>query len=267
VRKNLIIIILALFLVSTCKSKATQHYDKGLAYFSSGDISAAIREYKAGLKCAPKDVKLLYALGFSLLSMNRVEEAIIHFGKCVKFDDSYFGGYKGMGLAFSILAQNANSEALREKSEEYYQKAIQRARKNSAIYSNMGDLYRQWGKFEEAKKTYMKGYEINPKYGDLKNGLVALYLDQHKLEKALEEGMVAIKKPYQQEMLKAQLHLLLAKIHFERAMEFQEKGNKNEIGKTLKSAEKFIRSGSRMVKNPTDFIQLTAEIEQFRKAL
>lgn len=82
----------------------------GDVYFSDGDFTLAIKEYKRGLKCCGGDVNLYNSLGVTLAMMNRTREADEAFRRGLKIEQNNFMALYNIGL--SNQSQGKKDEAV-----------------------------------------------------------------------------------------------------------------------------------------------------------
>ena len=114
----LLILLFCLPFIS-CKSEATKFYETGQKNYQTGKLREAKKNYQDALKIEPKNVKALYALGWVHLSFGELNDALIYFSKCIKYDDKFYGGYKGLGGVYAQIGDF-------EKSKENYQIALKK---------------------------------------------------------------------------------------------------------------------------------------------
>lgn len=236
--------IAVLVAVGACKSGPNDHYEKGLKLFNSGDTAGALKEYKLGLKMSPDSSQLLYAAGWASLSLGNTQEALVNFARCIKVDEKFYGGYKGMA---QIFAGQSNFD----KALEYYQKAIERDPKNAATHENLGDLYRKFEKYDDAEKSYQKAMELMPGYADPRIGLVELALARKDFDRAIAQALDIDKLKFRQENLRWQLHALLIEAYLDRGK-----------ASDLNDARKWIAQGLQESKNHPTFSQLQTRLDQ-----
>ena len=61
--------------MSVVKKTVEDYMEKGKFYFLSGKYDSAIKEFREALKIEPRNTELLYSLGISYESSNRLDEA------------------------------------------------------------------------------------------------------------------------------------------------------------------------------------------------
>jgi len=255
------IISLLFFFQIGCSSKGERIYKKGLQFIYQGEVRLALTTFEKGLTEQPKNVKLLYGAGWAQMINGNSKRALTYFGRCIKFQDSYFGGYKGLGL---ILMQMGDFI----KAEEYLKEALKRDGKNAALYANLGDIYRMQGKIKEAQDSYQKGITLSPKYADVGNGMIALYLDLKQVDEALSFSKKNFEKPYQQKLLKIRGYFLQGESYFSRAKIKTKKGDlkgaKEDLILSQQSLDKG-KKGALPLRTPSYYALLEREIKEFGK--
>ena len=246
---------------SGCRSKAEKYFEKGQNLFFKGETKQALLVYEKGLAIDNQNVKLLYGAGWAHLVLGNPKRALTFFGRCIKLEDSYYGGYKGMANLFARLGN------FRE-AEDYFQKALERSPKNSSIYSNLGDVYLFQKKYEDAKNTYEQGLSYSPKYGDLGNGIVSLYLETQKFDEAISYSRDNLKKPFQQKLSQLRAYYLQGKSYLERARFHQGKGDSKRFQEDLDLAKNSLKQGKNQtppLEFPLYFIELEKEIKSLEQ--
>ncbi len=71
----------------------------GDIFFAEGNLAAAVREYRRGLKCDPNDVNLHNSLGVALAMMNRLALARLSFEQALALAPTNFMALYNLGLA------------------------------------------------------------------------------------------------------------------------------------------------------------------------
>src|SRR5215211_7138256 len=68
---------------------------------------------------------------------------------------------------------------------EYINKAIGLDSKTAAYRCNLGVAYRDWGRIEDAMKSYREAIRVDPNLAEAHNNLGVLHKEQGKLEEAI----------------------------------------------------------------------------------
>ncbi|MGW8193844.1 MAG: tetratricopeptide repeat protein [Desulforhopalus sp.] len=110
----------------------------GDIYFSEGDLTKAVKEYRRGLKSDSRNVNLHNSLGVALAMMNKLSPAMKSFENGLRVDPDNFMALYNLGLAEQ--ARDRNGEAL-----VYFQKALKNHGTLGAQKENVHELKLQIG--------------------------------------------------------------------------------------------------------------------------
>jgi tetratricopeptide (TPR) repeat protein len=164
---------------------------------SQRQFDNAIAQYRAALKLNPKHLDSMFRLGAVYVQTKRFDEAIATWQRYLKLTNDSPQGYNNLALAYDA-AGKPNEAA------QAYQAAIARdpnhqasrvnyglmlARQNqleaaiaqlsvvlppAAVHYNLGSVFEQQGRTEEAKAYYRKALELDPKLRDARARLSVL---------------------------------------------------------------------------------------------
>ncbi len=120
-------------------------------FFDEGDYRQAVKDYQVGLSLQPDDINLMNSLGVALTEMNRLKPATNCFLKVLQQEEHNLMALVNLGFAKRMLGQDI--EAL-----DYFEKAYGVAVESNAdvspdVLMQLGKLYCQEGRFEEAVKV------------------------------------------------------------------------------------------------------------------
>ncbi len=178
-------IILALF---SCGGKdlkkkklAEAHYKMGLSFFSEGDPTAALKEFMGAYENAPDDYEINHMLGIAYLKKKDYVNAEKHLLKATTLKDNASKAYNSLGVVY--LESHRYIDAI-----EQFKKAVDNILYDTPEYSyaNMGWAYYKKGEFIEAKKAYEKSIEVEPRFGLAYFNLGLLYFDLEKYDEAVK---------------------------------------------------------------------------------
>jgi tetratricopeptide (TPR) repeat protein len=172
-------------------------YEKGMAYYRSGEIGKAILELK---KAAERDstMEVCTNLGAMLYNEEKVKDALTLFCKAVEVDPSLIVGHRN--LAFAYAQRGVLNRAIREyeaairldpkeaescynlaliyhrreeldRSIAYNEMAVARDPHFVEAYVNLGFDYVEQGMVDRAGITFEKAMEIDPKCAGATYGL------------------------------------------------------------------------------------------------
>src|SRR5262249_2320843 len=141
------------------------------------------------LEWDPRDAEGWYYLGRTKYSENRFEEAIAAYQKCLGLRPDHVLATNGLGLSYAGL--NKNFEAI-----SWLQKAISledgAPQKTPQPYIDLGDLFDQQARFEDALLVLQQATALDPKNIRAREKLGKAYLDLNRLPDSQHELEIAI---------------------------------------------------------------------------
>ncbi len=184
----------------------------GNIYKENNDFINAEKYYKQAISINPNYPDIYYNLGNLYKNMNRGEEAKKCYEKVISLNNNHFQAYNSLGsqyqekkeyqetLAYYIKSLKINPNQLEicnnilalskeldiENIEEYYKLSLSINPKQSKVLINLGKLYNDEDKLDEAEKYYKKAININPNRIEAYNNLGTIYKDREEFEKAEE---------------------------------------------------------------------------------
>ncbi len=183
-------------------------YEKGMAYYRSGEIGKAILELK---KAAEQDstMEVCTNLGAMLYNEEKAKDAITLFCKAVEVDPSSVVGHRS--LAFAYAEKGVLNRAIREyeaairldpqdaescfnlalvyhrreeldRSIAYNEMAVARDPRFVEAYVNLGFDYVEQGMVDRARTSFEKAVEINPQCANAIYGVALTYEEKGQRE-------------------------------------------------------------------------------------
>lgn len=177
-----------------------------LDYVLLEDYASADKWLTLALDWDPRDADAWYYLGRTKYSENRFQEAIAAYQKCLELRPSYVLAANGLGLSYAGL--NRNTEAI-----SWIQKAIfwqdSAPQKTAEPYIDLGDLFNQQARFEEALPNLRKAVAIDPANIRAHEKLAKSYMGINRLPEAQHELATAISLDPNQ----SSFHYLLGQVY------------------------------------------------------
>ena len=127
------------------------------------------------------------SIGSALLSLNRVDEAMIYFGKAIAVNPKAVIALNNYGVCLAMKGDYINAGL-------YYSRAIAINPKYTDAYANLGWTQNQRGYPDEAKKLLAKILELDPDNGNAHSILGAILAGQGKTEEAIRHFQIAVEK-------------------------------------------------------------------------
>ena len=178
------IILLSLFLCVTVVRPfvARTYWYYGNREVENKNLNEAIKVYKEALKWDPYLGHIYYTIGNILIN----EEFYITAQEYLEKAEKYFD-YTNLprALAFVYLQKGMFDEAvIKLKQAISYQK---NKKSMVPLYGELGNTYLHLNRYKTAEIAYKNALKINPNYVNAHHGLAVVYLQQNRLEEALEE--------------------------------------------------------------------------------
>jgi tetratricopeptide (TPR) repeat protein len=145
----------------------------------NGKDDEAIGYYTKSLQINPYQEIVYNQLGSAYYQKRKIKKAIECFQEALRLKPDY-----------AIVQDNlktvkiAQSEI--ESSIAKVKLLLETQQRNPELYTELGDIYRQLGKYDEAIIQYKKAVSIEPKFMKAMYGLVLLYSDRQEYIKTLD---------------------------------------------------------------------------------
>jgi tetratricopeptide (TPR) repeat protein len=179
------------------KLTAETHFAAGQLADVQGSFDRAIVQYQAALKLRPNFPEALFRLGIDYMHLKQNPQAIATWKQYIKATNESANGYSNLGLAQQLAGDTAGAE-------ESYRKGIERDPKNqhcrvnygvmlamqnrtseatlqfqavltpAEVHYNLGSVYEQQGKLDEARAEYSEALKLDPKMRDAESRLASL---------------------------------------------------------------------------------------------
>ena len=147
-------------------------------YYQSDQTEEAIATYRHITDQASDDVDSFYSLGVLLLNENRYVEAVDVLNQLTEIDENHLEGHINLAVA------QVNTDDL-QGAEQSYKQAIAIAPDAANPRYNLGNLYWQQERYEEALAAYAKSVELDPSDNDALYNLAITHIALNDAESAL----------------------------------------------------------------------------------
>lgn len=175
-----------------CPTGAPGRYLKALAFERSGNIEAAIQEYRETLALDPEFYPASGNLGLLHQQKGASEEAAVELSQGLKAGDPRYHG----GLA-RILAQ----KELHQLAVFHYNEALAAFPEDASLHGDLAVSYQALGQQQKAEDEYRKALAIQPGNARARLGLGALLLARGETDKGVNElKQAAIADPKNKEV-------------------------------------------------------------------
>lgn len=147
-------------------------------YYQSDQTEEAIATYGHITDRASDDVDSFYSLGVLLLNENRYVEAVDVLDHLTEIDGNHLEGHINLAVA------QVNTDDL-QGAEQSYKQAIAIAPEAANPRYNLGNLYWQQERYEEALAAYAKSVELDPSDNDALYNLAITHIALNDADSAL----------------------------------------------------------------------------------
>ncbi len=177
-----------------------------LDYILLGDYVSADKWLTLALQWDPSDAEAWYYLGRAKYNENRFEEAIQAFQKCLELRPRYALAGDGLGLSYAGLNRTADAISSLQEAISWQESSV---RKTPEPLIDLGDLFNQQARFDEALPILQKAVAIAPRNIRAHETLAKTFLNLNRLPEAQHELEAAIST----DPNRAALHYLLGQIY------------------------------------------------------
>ena len=198
--------------------QAVFHNNQGVTFLNAGDPEKALHEFKLAVELSPEFTEGWNNLGLAYLYLNQYDQAKDAFLRSIKIDSKYAtpynhlatlyynqgnyqesikwskdavskdkkfaDAYYNMGIAYRELAKKSKDPKDAQAGEQAFRNATEASSRHYLANFELGNLYREQGKLEEAIMRYKVALEIQPSAAQVWKALGNLYLQQGDNEKA-----------------------------------------------------------------------------------
>jgi tetratricopeptide (TPR) repeat protein len=177
-----------------------------LDYVLLGDYASAGKWLTLALQWDPSDAEAWYYLGRAKYNENRFEEAIQAFQKCLEIRPRHVLAGDGLGLSYAGLSRSADAIATLQNAISWQENSDQ---KSPEPLIDLGDLFNQQARFEEALPVLQKAVAIAPRNIRAHETLGKTFLNLNRLLEAQHELEAAVSG----DPNRPALHYLLGQIY------------------------------------------------------
>lgn len=165
-------------LYCTGKSEAALANNKAADLIQNGKSGEASEILKDALKHSPLFFPFQYNLGLSLLNLNRLQQALIHFTKASNIVPEYSKSYLQIGYIYDRWGKD-------ETAMTYFKLAKQKNPKELSALIMTGDIYYKRKQVTMAEKYYQSAIRINSRFPDGLLGIAKIHFYRNEYFKAI----------------------------------------------------------------------------------
>ena len=137
-------------------TQASDHYNRGTAYYNNGDYDRAITEYAKAIRLDPKYAIAYNDRGTAYYNKGDYDRAIADFTEAIRLVPTYAIAYSNRGYAYYYKGDY--NSAITD-----YNEAIRLNPKYASAYNGRGNAYEKKGYYDRAKADYAEASRLNPK--------------------------------------------------------------------------------------------------------
>jgi hypothetical protein len=137
----------------TSPSSSQNHNNLGDLYGRHGDYEKAIEEFKKAIELNPQYADAFHNLANTYQQMGKLDLAIENYKKAIEFNPYLWQSYQSLAL---IYFERQDFET----SLSYMEKAVGISPENPVLYYNLGVVFQQLGKIQEANQAFQKSQEL-----------------------------------------------------------------------------------------------------------
>jgi tetratricopeptide (TPR) repeat protein len=162
------------------------HKNLGLAFFSKGDLDAAIKEYQEALRIIPNDEEVHTNLGAAFASNGDLDAAIGEYQEALHLAPNFMKAHYNLGIA---LFKNGDLDAAIKE----YQEALRINPNNANALYNLGLAFASKGDLDAAIKSFQEALRINPNNANAQKYLGLALVSKGDLDAAIQSFQEAVR--------------------------------------------------------------------------
>lgn len=197
------IIILFCFFTAQASEEAIRHTRLGKAYFESGNLEEALKEFQTASELSPEDTDILYNLGGTLEKLGRHEEAVSQFATIKEMNPEDTEAARRLKLNLNLLLDNLKQQtatraddaslwmqiALISRELELHDSTIEASRRAISINPNIPYVHHALaralfskGQVKEAFAAIEKAFALKPEDDDIFSLLQTISAEMEKYD-------------------------------------------------------------------------------------
>jgi serine/threonine protein kinase/Flp pilus assembly protein TadD len=163
------------------------HSRLGIVLQRIGKLGEAIAEGAEAVRLNPHDALAHIGLSVFFAEKGRVDEAIAECNEAINLNECLSLAYNNLALAFQKMGESG-----REKAIAAYRKAIELDKNFAEPHYNLGNLFKQLGRLDEAILEYGEALQVKRDYPQAHTNLGNILRDKRRLDEAIAEYLAAI---------------------------------------------------------------------------
>ena len=144
----------------------------GSIFFQRGYIDQAAVSFATALRDDPSSAEACYGLGSSYLSQNKTDEARESFERATKLQAGY---PDTLANAWNNLGLLATREGRTDEAIRCFKEALRSSPDHLIALDNLGNAYRLQKNWDDARRTFDRGLQVNPSDPEANYGLAMVF--------------------------------------------------------------------------------------------
>jgi protein O-mannosyl-transferase len=150
--------------VAKAPRNARAHNNLALALAGSGQVEAAMEQYREALKLDPNYAEVHNNYGLALAAHNELRDAVTHFQWALEIEPSFSDACNNLAVAEANLGET-------DAAIDHFQRALAINPTNAEAQNNLGGLLASRGEVDAAITHYRAALELNPNYAAARQNL------------------------------------------------------------------------------------------------
>lgn len=150
---------------------AEAHFNLGLCHEAQGKLDEAVNCYLRSVGCKSNYAEAYARLGNVLVSLGKPEEAIAHYRQALAVKPDWFEIWNSLGNA---LLDESNFRSNFVEAEKCFRQALDLQPDSPEVYLNLGAMFQDAHKYEEALGCFQQAMALRPDYPDALAGMAML---------------------------------------------------------------------------------------------
>lgn len=160
-------------------SRADKFFLEGNKLYEQQEFEEAVQAYREALKINQSQWGYYLNIGLAYKKLDKKEEAMDAFKKAMELNPESYSSNKELG---EILAMEGNYE----EAKRYYQKATELSPDDPDGFYNLGVCLTNLGESEGALTSFQKVVELKDDYADAFYQMGTIYIGQNRVKEAVE---------------------------------------------------------------------------------
>ena len=160
------------------ENNAGMHRAMGLSLVSQGRFDEAVSHCRQAVQINPNSARLHKSLGVTLAAQGKFEEAISSYRQALQLKPNYAEAHNNLSVALQFKGRSNEAIAHLRRAlevEPYYAEA----------YCNLGVVLQSQGKLDEAVSCYRRAVQFKPDFAEAHYNLARVLADKNKINEAV----------------------------------------------------------------------------------